>query len=450
VIRLLNTKTGQRRVVDGKPEAESAVEPDTSSIGSRQEVISSSLDGMGQVLEHLGSIVPMLEQVRGPLLEEFAARRAEHAELVSLRAAVEQSSRVINEGREREKALAVRVADLEASVSETEALRQAQETLVQEQSLLADRLRNDLAAAVIRGDTLDSSLREVQARAGHMDNDLAALRAEAQNLEARAAAAETALSRASQEKSLVDEEAVALRKRLDASNGETARLLRVEAELQGQVAAERAKVQMLESSALSAQAESARAVRSLEASLEMNRAEMGGLQARLDTALVRANKLEELNAQITQRLGEAGGAHQVSDRRAAELQVSLDRTLERTRAVEEDAESLRQRLGSLDTARAAAVERVEQLTKTLQANEKAAKRAEERTAKLRAQFEALQAAEEQTRAEQEARIAALQDELAKGRADAAVAEAALESSRQDRARLQMQLLGGVEQVRAAG
>lgn len=442
MIRLLNTKTDARRATPGKTEPEVALPEgaEGQGIGGRQEVINSSLDSMGQVMEHLGSIVPLLEQVRGPLLEEFNARRAEHAELTALRAVAEQSARLIQEGRDREKAFTARVASLETALSESEANRQSQEVLIQEQGLLADRLRNDLAAANIRGDSLDASLRESQSRANHLDNDLAAVRSEAQSLENRAAAAEIALSRATQEKSLVDEEAVALRKRLDAANGETARLLRVEAELQGQVAAERAKVQTLESSAVSAQAEAARAVRSLEASLELNRAEMGGTQARLDTALARANKLEELNADVTQRLTDTGVAQQIADRRAAELQVALERAAERARGFEEEAEALRQRLSGLDTARAAAVERVEQLTKVLQDNEKAAQRAEERTARLRAQFEALQNAEEQTRAEQDARIAALQAEIDKHRAEAALVEGALETSRQDRARLQMQLL----------
>jgi crescentin len=441
VIRLLNTKDARRAAL-GKslPEAAPPEGAESQTIGVRQEVINSSLDSMGQVMEHLGSIVPLLEQVRGPLAEEFNARRAEHAELTALRAVAEQNARVLQEGREREKTLLNRIGELETALSESQAHRQSQEAVIQEQSLLTDRLRNDLAAATIRGDSLDASLREAQSRVGHLDNDLAAVRAEAQSLENRAATAEVALSRAIQEKSLVDEEAVALRKRLDAANGETARLLRVEAELQGQVAAERARVQTLESSAVSAQAEAARAVRSLEASLELNRAEMGGIQARLDTALARANKLEELNADVTQRLTDTGVAQQIAERRAAEMQVSLERAVERARAFEEEAEALHQRLSGLDTARAAAVERVEQLTKVLQDNEKASLRAEERTARLRAQFEALQTAEEAARAEQESRIAALQAELDKHRAEAALVEGALETSRQDRARLQMQLL----------
>ena len=444
MIRLLNTKGETRRRADGASEPEAAAvpaPPENQSIGARHEVITSSLDSMGQVMEHLGSIVPLLEQVRGPLAEEFAARRAEHAELISLRSAAEHNARVVQEGRDREKMLNARLAELDVALSETDAARQSQENLVQEQSLAADRLRNDLAAATIRGDSLDAALREVQARAGHMENDLSAVRAEAQSLESRSVTAETALSRSNQERALVDEEAAALRKRLDAANTETARLLRVEAELQGQVAAERAKVQTLESAAVSAQAESARAVRSLEASLEMNRAEMGGIQARLDTALARANKLEELNVDVTQRLGEVGSGQQVAERRLGEMQLAMERALERARAGEEEAEALRLRLSGLDTARAAAVERVEQLSKTLQDNEKTAKRAEERANKLRIQFETLQAAEEQTRGEHETQLAALQVELERSRAEIAQAEAALESSRQDRARLQMQILG---------
>lgn len=417
----------------------------TQAIGLRYESIHGGLDGIERVMEHLRSIEPLLAEVRKPVTEEFEARRAEHAELLSLRTAHDGALDSIDDLQSRERDLSARLAGAEANFGESEAIRQSQESQLEENALELDRLRNQLLQTELRAGSLDASLRDVSARAEHLDQDCAALRSQAQESELRRNEAENALARATQDFSLASEENGVLKKRLDYANGEVARLARVETELETQIASERARN-------LADQTEATRNIRSLEGQVEAARSDAAALQARFETAVVRAEKLEELNTQLSQRLGEIGAAHQAAERRASELQVSVDRAQERIRSLEEEADALRHRHASLDTARAAAIERADQLAKTVQAQEKALKRGEERAAQLRARFETLQAAQDQAQREHAERATEMQSELERIRAEAAVNSGALESARRDRARLQMALLGGGDQDddRAAG
>ena len=95
-----NTKGGVKPVMlaaeNDRPEAFEGVDrlvEATQAIGVRYETIHGGLDSISRVVEHLRAIEPLLSEIRGPVAEEFEARRAEHAELISLRANFEQAAR---------------------------------------------------------------------------------------------------------------------------------------------------------------------------------------------------------------------------------------------------------------------------------------------------------------------------------------------------------------------
>ncbi len=247
------------------------------------------------------------------------------------------------------------------------------------------------------------------------------------------------------------EELGTLKKRLEQAGADVARLSRIETELEAQVAAERARLLAADNALTTVQADSARTIRGLEAQVESGRAEVLALQTRLETATGRADKLEEMNGQISARLNDSSAQQQAVERRAGDLNVALERALERVRNLEDEVEDLRGRHAGVDTARAAAIERADQLAKTVGAHEKALKRAEERAAQLRTRFEALQASEDEIRRAHDEKVAEMQAEIERIRSEAALAEGALESARRDRSRLQMALLGATgDDMQAAG
>jgi crescentin len=413
----------------------------TQAIGQRYETIHGGLDSIGRVMEHLKAIEPLIAEIRGPVGQEFEARRAEHAELIALRANFDQAQRQIAQIQAEEREVSARLAASETALGESEARRQSQDVTLEDNALEIDRLRNALLQSDLKVSNLDASLRDANARIEHLVQDVEGLRAQAQDIDTRRGDAEAALARANQDNALLGEEAATLKKRVDQAGLDLARLSRIETDLEAQVAAERARVQALENALAAHQTDSGRVVRGLESQVEASRAEISALQTRLETASGRADKLEEMNTQLSARLAESSAHQKAVERRAGDLNVALERALERIRALEEEAESLRQRHAGVDTARATAIERADQLAKSGVAQEKAMKRAEERAQQLRARLEAMQEAQDQIRREHEDKVSELQATIERLTSENALAEGALEAARRDRSRLQMALLG---------
>jgi crescentin len=413
----------------------------TQAIGQRYETIHGGLDSIGRVMEHLKAIEPLIAEIRGPVSQEFEARRAEHAELIALRANFDQAQRQIAQIQAEEREASARLAAAETALSESEARRQAQDSALEDNALEIDRLRNTLLQSELKVSSGDAALRDANARIEHLVQDVEGLRAQAQDIDARRGEAEAALARANQDNALLAEEAATLKKRVDQAGIDLARLSRIETDLEAQIAAERARAQALENALSAHQVDSGRIIRGLESQVEGNRAEILALQTRLETSIGRADKLEEMNTQISARLAESSAQQKAVERRAGDLNVALERALERIRALEEEAEGLRQRHAGVDTARATAIERADQMAKNASAQEKALKRAEERAQQLRARLDAVQEAQDQVRREHEQKVADLQATIERLTSEAAMAEGALEAARRDRSRLQMALLG---------
>ena len=413
----------------------------TQAIGQRYETIHGGLDSIGRVMEHLKAIEPLIAEIRGPVSQEFEARRAEHAELIALRANYEQAQRQITQIQADEREVSARLAAAETALGEAEARRQTQDAALEDNALEIDRLRNALLQSDLKVSSLDASTRDASARIEHLVQDVEGLRIQAQDIDTRRGEAEAALARANQDNALLGEEAATLKKRVDQAGLDIARLSRIETDLEAQLAAERARTQAIENALAAHQADSGRTIRGLENQVEANRAEISALQTRLETATGRADKLEEMNTQLSARLAESSAQQKAVERRAGDLNVALERALERIRTLEEESEGLRQRHAGVDTARATAIERADQMAKTALAQEKALKRAEERAQQLRARLDAMQEAQDQIRREHEEKVAELQATIERLTSEAALAEGALEAARRDRSRLQMALLG---------
>ncbi|MCY1645986.1 crescentin [Caulobacter sp. SL161] len=437
------TKNGKPTVLGDEARAEAMQHQieSTQAIGQRYETIHGGLDSIGRVMEHLKAIEPLIAEIRGPVSQEFEARRAEHSELIAVRANLDQAQRQIALIQAEEREVSARLAAAETALGESEARRQTQDAALEDNALEIDRLRNALLQSDLKVSSLDASLRDATARIEHLVQDVEGLRIQAQDIDARRGDAEAALARANQDNALLGEEAATLKKRVDQAGLDLARLSRIETDLEAQLAAERARVQAVENALAAHQTDSGRTIRGLESQVEANRAEISALQTRLETATGRADKLEEMNGQISARLADSSAQQKAVERRAGDLNVALERALDRIRALEEEADGLRQRHAGVDTARATAIERADQLAKSAVAQEKALKRAEERAQQLRARLDAMQEAQDQARRDHEAKIAELQATIERLTSEAALAEGALEAARRDRSRLQMALLG---------
>ncbi len=385
------------------------------------------------MVEHLRAIEPLLSEIRQPVAEEFEARRAEHAELIALRANYEQALRQVAAAQTEERELSARLATTEVALSESDARRQAQDATLEDNALEIDRLRNGLLQSELKVGNLDASLRDSTARIEHLVQDVETLRTQSQDIDTRRGEAEAALARASQDNALLTEEVVTLKKRVDQAGLDVARLSRIETDLEAQIAAERAReLRPPRTPWPCTRPTAGRHHVAWTAMVEAGRAEISALQTRLETASGRADKLEEMNGQIAQRLAESSAQQQAVERRAGDLNVALERALDRIRSLEDEAETLRQRHAGVDTARAAAIERADQLAKGAVTHDKALKRAEERALQLKARIDALQESHDLSRRQQEEKLVELQTQIDRLTSEAALAEGALEAARRDR------------------
>lgn len=270
------TKNGKPTVLGDEARAEAMQHQieSTQAIGQRYETIHGGLDSIGRVMEHLKAIEPLIAEIRGPVSQEFEARRAEHAELIAVRANLDQAQRQIALIQAEEREVSARLAAAETALGESDARRQTQDAALEDNALEIDRLRNALLQSDLKVSSLDASLRDATARIEHLVQDVEGLRVQAQDIDARRGDAEAALARANQDNALLGEEAATLKKRVDQAGLDLARLSRIETDLEAQLAAERARVQAVENALAAHQADSGRTIRGLESQVEANRAEI--------------------------------------------------------------------------------------------------------------------------------------------------------------------------------
>lgn len=369
---------------------------------------------------------PLLGDIRAPLEAEYETRRSEYVELVQLRAASEQAGGRIEAMTVETRRLTQALAVVERRLEEAEAHRDEQAVQAQEARLEADRLTAALAQASGQAEAFKASDRDGQQRTRQLEQDLATLRADRDAVETRQAEAEGGRVRAVRELALLQEENGALKRRLEETSTEVARLSRIEASLESQLTTERSR-------AAGEQAEAARAMRALEAHGETARQEAAFLQARLDALTAQGDRLETLNADLTNELGDLRGGGQASERRALELRTRLDRALERIQDLEATAEESRQAQAAMEAARLAAVDRAEGLARAGGAHEKALARSEARAQRLESQLRKLETDRDAQAAALLEQIDGLKSELDAARAQAAITAASLDVARRDRA-----------------
>ena len=400
-------------------------------IGTHYEAINGGLDKLAGLAEQLRNLGPVLNEMRQPLAAEFETRRTEYIELVGLRASYIECQERIDCLTTENSRLGDVLSTVETHSRELTARLGEQEILNQEARLEIDRLRTALAQSDALAQSLTSSERNSGLRIRQFEEDLHTLRGRLEEADAARAEAITGKSYAQRDHALVSDENAALKKRSEELVGEIARQARVEASLESQLAAERAR-------ASSDQTESARAVRVFEGQIDAARKETVALKVRLDTLTARADRLESLNTGLAASLADSQSAAQGGERRSGHLQVDLDRALERVRELESEADQAQQRLTAMDAARLAAVDRADGLAKSAASVDKAMSRSQERVKKLQDRLVALKTEGDERVKGLTEQIDAMRSNLEGARADSAMTIAALETARRERAAMEIQ------------
>ena len=413
---------------------EEATDDVSHEIGARYETVSQRIEDAIDIFDQIQPLAQVIAQIREAVQAEFQERRAEHGELLGLRANIEQSRVRLEQADQQNRETQARLARTEAELFETQARAEADRRKLE--ATLADeqQVRADLTHTQARAGQLEDALKNALDSVSQLSEDREALREQLSVSEERRREADATSGRNHQVALMAQEELAVMRKQLDATNADVTRLNRQVAELDSLLGSERARARGLEASLASTQEESLRSNRAIEARLEAARAELTVANGKLESYLAQTAKLEGLNAEAALRLNDALAGQRGRERQLAELQIDFGRAEERNRALDEELAAMRVRLATVESARTAAVERSDQLSKQLQTTEIALKRGETRAAELRERLEAAQAENAHRRSTMEERLANLEAGLERERAERTIAEGALESLRRERGR----------------
>jgi crescentin len=403
-------------------------------IGARYELVSEKLESAQRVADEIRILATLIGEIRDPIVEEFRERRAEHSELQAALAALETARQRLDELERANLDLVSRAATAEAGLADTESRAAALETIVNDRDSEIEQFRLERSERRGQFNDLEQAHKSALARLSDLEEEVVTLRARAETAELRQRESEALAAKLQQERMLTAQESAVLQKRLEQANVETVQLGGRVAQLDEQLSAERRRVGELEASLLTAESDAAKTVRFLEGRLETQMSNQTSVEGKLEAAIARATKLDELNTSLTHRLAEAALRQKTSEDERLELVVAQERALANARAREQETEAMRREFLSLEAARAAAVERADELARLAQSRETVVKRAERQIAGLKERLEVAQADHARKRAVLDDRLDKVQTQFERERAERAIVEGALETARRDRGR----------------
>lgn len=226
---------------------------------------------------------------------------------------------------------------------------------------------------------------------------------------------------------------------LDRTLAESARMSRQLAESEAALSDARIRLRQMEGSLSAAESERNNLAAACADANERRQSEVHALGRELDALRSRSDAAEKLAAGVRQSLVERTEAMQIAE--AKLLEVVLDRgeaekKVEHLATVSSDWE---QQSKGLELKVTALAERCKTLSQTLAANESSLTRANEKIRSLTADVERLEVDAAVRRAETEEHIVQLNATIEHERRERALAEAALETTRADYARIQRQM-----------
>jgi crescentin len=235
---------------------------------------------------------------------------------------------------------------------------------------------------------------------------------------------------------LLENDKHSLQSALDQTLAENSRLSRRLTESESALTAARARLEQMEISLAAAEKERAALSAARDEDNERHQSECYALNLRLEALRSRASTAEKLLAEVRQSLVARTEEIRASERKLVEASIArnaTDKTIERLTAARD---ALDAKVSELDQARATLRERGNGLSETLKARDSALANAEQKIKSLTDRFEQLELDAGAYRAKAEKRIEDLHNSVQRGRAELAVAQGALDTTRRDFARLQ--------------
>jgi chromosome segregation ATPase len=400
-----------------KPETLLLEESGQDSPGAPLQALAAAIHKAGAELGQLDEIRRNLEDLRGPIAEEFENRVADSSRLAQLtselkttRGRLADTDSGLQRSNERLRDLDSQVADLGAQLDRSRvSLTAATESL--------ERLRPEHQQALGELDELRTHVITYSGEVFDLQTDRESLSRQLEVSETARASTEAMLARTREVSAEMELRAEGALSRLEQATAENIGLERIISEMKVVTAGEQERAAELSTQLAAARAESRLASETMREQSELNRAEIKDLRAKLEEAGSRTKRVQKLHNELS--AGQAATLDEKSkmQRDLASVQAENRQMAQRVEVLDNWLADWRRRFGDVDAARLAAVDRSEQLQVALAQSEALAKRAEAMADQKGNELVEAFRAKEAEQSRMQAEIAELKSLVSQGRAE---------------------------------
>ena len=409
-------------------------------LGEKHEQIIGRLSQISEILSQLDDAQKLINKLETPLRETFQHHQSQRSENIAIQHAYESARLDVSHLRERESSLTARVASLEMELKH---LHEAHAQALTGQHAVEEELRlasNDIRVRDADITELQRRLSDLSVELAHTKDDLQDARNQLHEQEAVYNALDLEIRRERENHQTLEQEHESLQASVQQAVSEAIHMSKRLADTESIAAEGRARTLQLESQLSDIQADRARLVEELDALRITTSEEKRGLSVKAEGLRSRSTTLEKLLAETRTELSKQTEGMRDAQRKMTEMSIALNRA----EAKSEKATALSQRAESenknLEQSRVALMERADMLSKAIKAKDAALKRSEERASDLADRLNSLDNKLSSHVETYERRISELSTALEREKTERALLEGALDAARQDKARVQKELI----------
>jgi Chromosome segregation ATPases len=409
-------------------------------LGGRHELIAARLGQIGEILQQLNDAHKLVERLAPPLSATFRHHQILAGQNIALQHALDHVNDEVGTLREREVTATARATSLELELRHlNEAFEQAQAVQAQTE----EELRTATGEIRVR----DANISDLERRAHDLSAELAELRNELVDINARwqeGATVQNTLTQQLREErenyQTLEHEHQSLQGSVQNTVAEIAQLGRQLSESEDKVASLQAHSHQVENSLAETQAEKAQLIEKVNG-LELSIAEeRRNLAVKAEGMRGRTETLEKLLAQAREELSTQAETLQETQHQGGEMKSTIARLEARSEKAVSDLQQSEDEVRQLTELHTTLSDRVEMLNKVIQSKDEALQRNKE---VLESQAERLGVLESKSASlveTYERQLASLAAALEQEKTERALLEGTLETARQEKVRLQRQLI----------
>ncbi|MDR1827216.1 MAG: hypothetical protein LBR29_02675 [Methylobacteriaceae bacterium] len=409
-------------------------------LGEKHEQIIGRLGQIGEILTQLADAQKLIEKLETPLRETFQHHQSQRSENIALHRAFESARIDVSQLRERESSLAARVASLEMELKH---LHEAHAQALTAQHAVEEELKlssNDIRVRDADVAELQRRLSDLSVELAHTKDDLQDARNQIHEQEAVYNSLDQELRREREQRQTIEQEHESLQASVQQAVSEAIHMSKRLADTESSAAEARARALQLEGQLTDLQAERSRINEELDALRLATSEEKRGLSVKAEGLRSRAATLEKLLGETRSELAKQTESLRDAQRKMTEMSIALNRAEAKAEKAISGSQRADAENKNLEQSRITLMERADMLSKAIKAKDAALKRSEERTTDLSDRLNSMETKMSSQVETYERRISELTTALEREKTERALLEGALDAARQDKARVQKELI----------